>query len=303
MSARRAIALAAALLVASMANGGHESPVYPSYYPHEIEIRTIAPGKAAELLRAGDLHAHVGPIPAPDPSKSIGAVESLGSLVVVRLDPDSPLAETAEVTIPLLARPERSVAATKSFIASLLVLLRLVAAWTGEKDLDDACTDAPAVLRQAWSLDWSPAVDALCKARTMFVVGRGLNLAIAQEAALKLKETSGLHAEAYSAAEVKHGPTALVGPGFPVLVLEPGDEGRADVEALARDYVGRGASVVMTGGELPGAVNLPFVPGLHPALAPIATIQAFYRFAAALSVARGFDPDHPPHLRKVTRTR
>ena len=94
MNTRRTIALAAALLVASVANSGHELPVYPSYYPHEIEIRTIAPGEAADVMRAGNLHAFVGTTPAcpPNPPNTVGAVESLGSLLVVRLNPDSPLA-------------------------------------------------------------------------------------------------------------------------------------------------------------------------------------------------------------------
>jgi hypothetical protein len=94
MKARRTIAFAAALLVAAVAESGHELPVYPSYYPHEIEIKTIAPGEAAAAMRAGNLHAYVGanPVFAPNPPKPIDAVVSLGSLVVVRLNPDAPLA-------------------------------------------------------------------------------------------------------------------------------------------------------------------------------------------------------------------
>jgi glucosamine--fructose-6-phosphate aminotransferase (isomerizing) len=241
---------------------------------------------------------------SPDIIVSARAARDAGALVVALVnDPDSPLAEAAEITLPLLAGPERSVAATKSFIASLLALLGLVAAWTDDEDLHEAVAASPAALRRAWALDWSPAVAALSDAASLFVVGRGLNLATAQEAALKLKETSRLHAEAYSAAEVKHGPTALVDTGFPVLMLVPADEGREDVEALARDYVERGAQVILAGSEQAGALNLPSLTDLHPAVAPIAAIQSLYRLAAALSVARGLDPDHPPHLQKVTRTR
>ena len=95
MKARRAIVLAAAaLLVAAMARGGHELPVYPSYYPHEIEIRTIAPEAAADLLRAGKLHAYVGGAPdfAGSPPNTMNVAQSLGSFVVVRLEPESLLA-------------------------------------------------------------------------------------------------------------------------------------------------------------------------------------------------------------------
>ena len=241
---------------------------------------------------------------SPDILISARAAKDAGAFVVAIVnDARSPLSEVAEVTIPILAGRERSVAATKSFIGSLLAILGLVAAWTGEDDLSRALADAPQVLHAAWDLDWSPAVAALSNASSLFVLGRGLNYAIAQEAALKLKETCGLHAEAFSAAEVKHGPMALVGAGFPVVMLVPSGEGRDAFGTLVRDFIDRRAQVIMTGGEQDGALTLPFLPQLHPVLAPLATIQSFYRFAVSLSLARGLDPDHPPHLRKVTETR
>lgn len=241
---------------------------------------------------------------SPDILASARDARDAGALVVALVNDDSaPLAETADVTIPLLAGPERSVAATKSFIASLLALLHLVATWTEDDDLQDALTGTPDILRRAWQLDWSPAVETLAGATSMFVIGRGLNLAIAQEAALKLKETCGLHAEALSAAEVRHGPMALVGPGFPVLMLAPDDEARQSFRPLVEDFIGRGAKVILAGDAVPGALTLPSQAGLHPALAPLATIQSFYRLAVQLSLARGRDPDHPPGLNKVTRTR
>jgi glucosamine--fructose-6-phosphate aminotransferase (isomerizing) len=241
---------------------------------------------------------------SPDVIISARAAKDAGALVVAIVnDEHSPLSEVAEVTIPILAGRERSVAATKSFIGSLLVILGLVAAWIDEDDLGRALADAPQALNAAWSLDWSPAVAALSHASSLYVLGRGLNYAIAQEAALKLKETCGLHAEAFSAAEVKHGPMALVGAGFPVIMLMPSGEGRDAFGTLVRDFVDRRAQVIMTGGEQEGALALPFLPGLYPVLAPLATIQSFYRFAVSLSLARGLDPDHPPHLRKVTETR
>jgi hypothetical protein len=95
MKARRAIILAtAALLVAPMARSGHEQPVYPSYYPHEIDIRTMAPEQAGDLLREGKLHAYVGSAPPVAGARpgTIGTVESLGSFVIVRINPDSPMA-------------------------------------------------------------------------------------------------------------------------------------------------------------------------------------------------------------------
>jgi len=241
---------------------------------------------------------------SPDIVISARGARAAGALVAALVnDPQSPLALSAEVTLPLFAGPERSVAATKSFVASLVAILSLVASWTGDDDLQRALADVPQVLDNAWALDWSPAVAELAGARGLFVLGRGLSLAIAQEAALKLKETCGLHAEAFSAAEVRHGPMALVGPGFPVLMLAPGDEGQEDFEQLADELVGLGASVIMAGGERPGVLTLPTLRGLHSAVAPLAMIQSFYRFAVALSLAHGCDPDRPPNLRKVTETR
>ena len=156
-------------------------------------------------------------------------------------------------------------------------------------------------LASAWQLDWSAAIEHLRSANNLFVVGRGLGLGIAQEAALKLKETCGLHAEAFSSAELRHGPVALVGQGFPVLAFAQHDETRADVEALACELNGVGARVLLAGSQVPGAVALPALRA-HPAIEPLLLIQSFYRLVNALAAARGRDPDRPPHLRKVTET-
>ncbi len=126
--------------------------------------------------------------------------------------------------------------------------------------------------------------------------------AIAQEAALKLKETSQLHAEAFSTAELRHGPMALVRPGFPVLMFSQSDETATNVEQTAAALVERGARVFLLAPRLPGATTLPTI-GCAPLLEPILQIQSFYRAAEALAVARGLDPDRPPHLAKVTETR
>jgi glucosamine--fructose-6-phosphate aminotransferase (isomerizing) len=241
---------------------------------------------------------------SPDLVISAQAAKEAGALVVALVnDADSPLAAAADVAVPLLAGPERSVAATKSYIGSLLSVLHLTAAWTGEPDLAEAMAAAPAALADGWTLDWTPMVEPLLGAGSVFVIGRGLGLSIAQEAALKLKETSGLHAEAYSAAEVRHGPMAIVGEGFPVLMLAPNDAAGEGFEELAGEFLDRGARVMMAGAAHPGAIELPTLPGLHPALAPAVAIQSFYRAVARLSLARGYDPDRPPHLRKVTETR
>ena len=238
---------------------------------------------------------------SPDLLRNAEAAREAGARVVALVNADdSPLAALADVVVPLRAGPERSVAATKSYLASLSALVQLAALWSDDFALLDALERLPAAMRQAWECDWSPAGAGLADARNLFVLGRGIGLGAAQEAALKLKETCGLHAEAYSAAEVKHGPMALVGPGFPVLMFAQPDQTEAGTLALADEFRSRGARVWLASSQ-PGA-DLPLATAPHPACAPLLLVQSFYRMANALSLARGFDPDRPPHLNKVTET-
>ena len=170
-----------------------------------------------------------------------------------------------------------------------------------EEELLAALDGLPALLDRAWALDWSPALEPLRHATNLYVVARGPAFGIAQEMALKIKETCGFHAEAFSAAEVRHGPMAIVEKGFPVLLLGQDDESRDSVADLAPDFAERGALVLSAGlGDVPG-IRLPALDA-HPALQPLLLVQSFYRLANALAVARGRDPDHPPHLAKVTET-
>jgi len=231
------------------------------------------------------------------------AAASGGTVVALVNDEASPLAQLAELTLPLRAGPEVSVAATKSYIASLSALCQLVAAWSGDADLQAALDGLPALLDEAWAQPWDAAIEPLLTASGLYVIGRGLGFAIAQEAALKFKETCGLHAEAFSSAEMRHGPMALVGPGFPILAFAQDDESRPGVEAALESCVRQGAAPMKAGGEAqPGVTSLPSPRG-HSTLQPLAFIQSFYRMASQLAVARGFDPDRPPHLAKVTETR
>jgi glucosamine--fructose-6-phosphate aminotransferase (isomerizing) len=239
---------------------------------------------------------------SPDLLASARNARERGALTIALCNtPGAPLAEVAHYTVPLHAGPEKSVAATKSFIASLSALVHLVAEWAGDSALLDALARAPAQLRGAFELDWSAAIETLRAASNLFVIGRGYGLGIAQEAALKFKETCGLHAEAFSAAEVRHGPMAIVGSGFPVLAFSQSDDTRPSIETVAQEFAARGAGVLLAGGSAPGALALPVVEA-HPVIEPMLMVQAFYRFAAALAEARGYDPDVPPHLRKVTET-
>ena len=239
---------------------------------------------------------------SPDLLATVSRGKAAGARVLALVNaPGSPLAALADEVLPLGAGPERSVAATKSYLASLAAIVQLIAAWAADGELATALERAPAQLAQAWELDWSAALARLTPVTSLYVVGRGPGLAAAQEAALKLKETCALHAEAVSAAELHHGPLALVRPGFPVLVLAQHDASHAGVEQLAASLATQGAQVLLAGARAAGAIGLPTL-AAHPVIEPLLLVQSVYRLANALAIARGEDPDRPPHLAKVTET-
>jgi glutamine---fructose-6-phosphate transaminase (isomerizing) len=215
----------------------------------------------------------------------------------------SPLGRAAQWALDLRAGPEHSVAATKSHIAQLAAGARLVAAWQDDATLGAALTRLPEALSIAARADGSALAAMLQSAQRMLVIGRGLGLAVAMEAALKLKETCGIHAEAFSGAEVRHGPLALIEPGYPVLIFALRGPAQAGLLALAVDLRVRGAQVLLAAPAGTPGVSLALQPAPDEDLEPITAIQSFYPALEALAQARGADPDRPRHLAKVTTTR
>jgi glucosamine--fructose-6-phosphate aminotransferase (isomerizing) len=266
------------------------APSVSSIYDAQSDLRGVLFMAISQSGRSPDLLAAMR-----------NARESGASTVALCNSPDSPLMELADVAVPLHAGPEKCVAATKSFIASLSCIAQLVASWSEDRELLAALTQLPAQLAQASACDWSRAVETLREAVNLFVVARGFGLGAAQEAALKLKETCGLHAEAFSSAEVRHGPMALVGRGFPLLMFTQRDDTRPGIEELATEFAARGARVLLAGAQAREAISLPTVEA-HAVVEPLLAIQSFYVMANALALARGLDPDRPPHLNKVTET-
>jgi glutamine---fructose-6-phosphate transaminase (isomerizing) len=225
-----------------------------------------------------------------------------GTTAAVVNHADSPLAKAAQWCFPLHAGQEASVAATKSYITQLVAGARIVGAWQGDSQFNSAISALPDVLHRAATLDWSKAVDALVGHERLFVIGRGTGLAVAMEAALKFKETCAIQAEAFSGAEVKHGPMALIDEGYPLLIFAPRGPAQAGLIALAEEMRGRGAMVYLAApADVPSA-DLPLISTGHVDLDPIAAVQSFYPMVEALSRARGFNPDQPRHLAKVTKT-
>lgn len=225
-----------------------------------------------------------------------------GSTVALVNDPDSPLAAASEWVMPLHAGAEKSVAATKSFICSLSAGARLAATWQNDAALTAALHALPEALRAACALDWSAGIEALAGAERMMVIGRGTGLAIAQEAALKFKETCAIQAEVFSSAEVQHGPMALVDAGYPMLVFAPRGPAQAGLITLADQMRARGARVLLAATPDIAERQLTLASTGSDDLDPIAAVQSFYLLVEAVARARGRDPDRPPHLNKVTST-
>lgn len=240
---------------------------------------------------------------SPDLLASVAAAKTSGATVLALCNSaDAPLVSAADHVIPLRAGPEISVAATKSYLATLAALARLVAAWTGNSALHAAIAELPDLMDRAWELDWSSALPLLQTADHLYVVARGLGLGAAQEVALKCKETCGLHAESFSSAEVRHGPFTLLGPRFPALLIAQNDSTRAGLEALAAELAARGIPVFISGTASAGGAHV--LPSIECAaeLGPVLAVQSAYRMIAELSVRRGFDPDRPASLSKITET-
>ena len=217
-------------------------------------------------------------------------------------DATSPLAMLCDVTIPLAAGEERSVAATKSCLAAMAAFLHLVAHWSGNASLLAHVIKLPLVLDAAREQDWYPALQRLRTSRDLYVVGRGPALGVAAEMALKCKEAARLHAEAFSAAELIHGPLELVRDGFPVVVLTQVDAAAEQNCFVLDRLLALGAQVFTTEAGVAGAILLPLAPDLPSVLAPLAALQSFYLAISRVAQDRGLDPDNPANLRKVTQT-
>jgi glucosamine--fructose-6-phosphate aminotransferase (isomerizing) len=232
------------------------------------------------------------------------AAKACGALTVAIVnDASSPLASESDVVLPLSAGEESSVAATKTFIASLAALVRLVACWSEDAAVSAALETLPDRLSRAAQLDWSEALNALSQANSTAVLGRGPTLAIAEEASLKLKEICHIHAEGYSGSEFQHGPIALVSGDYPVLILMPTDEARHELAKLASDLCRKSRLVFVAGNATGDAKLLPVLPPDQPDADAICLIQTFYGFAARLADRLGLDAAQPRHLRKITLTR
>jgi len=178
--------------------------------------------------------------------------------------------------------------------------IRLIAVWQRDQALLEALEDIASLVSTVTPPD--EIFDQVARFSSCFVLGRGATLPIALEAALKLKETCAIHAEAFSSAEVLHGPAALITPGFPVIAFVPQDEARESMLETVKRLSDMGAKILAfdSNEAIAGPLAMPLPQ--HTMLAPLPMLHAFYTLAEAAARRRGRDPDHPPHLRKVTVT-
>ncbi|GAB4167123.1 MAG: SIS domain-containing protein [Thalassobaculales bacterium] len=237
---------------------------------------------------------------SPDLVAATAQARDAGALTLALVnDGASPVAGAADLVLALRAGPERSVAATKTVIASMAACAALLGRLAGDRALLAALDRLPASLDAALALDWAGWTLLLRGAAAAVVTGRGPGLAAAREIALKLAETLRLPALAYSAAELRHGPRAALGAATPVLALRQDDAVAATVDALAAELAAAGVPLALCGGP---RGDLPWLAGLHPVLAPVCMLPPAYRAIEAEARRRCLDPDRPPGLAKVTET-
>ena len=301
-------------LIATGARGSSDNAATFAKYLFEtrlgIATMSAAPSVqsvyAAEPDLAGTLFLAISQSgKSPDLVRQAEAAKRAGARVVAMVNVEaSPLAAAADFVDSACA-PARSSASRRrrAFFARCRRSLHLAAEWKDDDALRDALADVPAALNEDAALDWHSLVDGLADAASLFVVGRGLGLAAAQEAALKLKETCGIHAEAFSAAEVQHGPMTLVGAALSGRVLRAGRRHERE-HARNRGEIPRArrARVDDRRRGSKAATRCRCRATRDPACTPLDRRASFLRAVNALAVRRGRDPDAPPHLSKVTET-
>jgi glutamine---fructose-6-phosphate transaminase (isomerizing) len=231
---------------------------------------------------------------SPDILAQVAMAKAAGAMVVALVnDTTSPLAEQADFVVPLFVGPEKAVAATKSYLATLSALLQLVAVWSQQPELLNAVNALPELLLQAQALPAQLTAEGVANVKHGVVLGRGPGYAIAREIALKLKEVCGIHAEAFSSAEFLHGPVTLVKDQFAIIDVTVHDEAYAAHKSQITEVQSRGASLVhLDHGTLVS----------HPRVLPLLVLQRFYLDVEAVARSRGVNPDAPPGLNKVTKT-
>ncbi|SFQ19970.1 SIS domain-containing protein [Tranquillimonas alkanivorans] len=249
------------------------------HLPHAVAVAISQSGRSHDLVAATEACA-------------VGGAET----VALTNSPDSPLGAAAGTAVDLCAGPEKAVAATKSYVNSVLSGLWLIAHWTDDVALKDALQAMPARFEAARTVDWGELCTDFARIDRLFVLGRGPGLGIVGEVALKAMELCGVQASAYSAAEVLHGPARVLTAGFPVLALgavaEPG------MDQTLEKLTSQGVRLIAEPGLAASAAETP----VARLLDRLVQLVPLYSALEAAARTRGWDPDRPEFLRKETVT-
>jgi glucosamine--fructose-6-phosphate aminotransferase (isomerizing) len=247
---------------------------------------------------------------SPDVASVLAEAQRQGRpTIALTNDGDSLLAQQADAVLPLAAGEERAVAATKTYLNSVGAVALLFAAIAEDDVALDELRRMPEVLERqiALSLESAPPLDEYRESVGATVVARGVNYGTAFEIALKIRELSGLVVEAYSPADLMHGPIAAIQPGWPVIVIAPTGPARPSVEGLVVPLKERGARVIAVSDVAAvlrrAQTRLPLVPRIPEWLSPLTAVIPGQVTAMQLAQLRGLDIDSPAGLRKVTLTR
>lgn len=299
-------------VVVSIARGSSDHAAHFLKYAIELEmgIPVASLGPSLASIYQGQLKLARGAAIAVSQSGASpdivalakAAVAGEGSVIALANTVPSPLSEAASMAIDIDAGKEVAVAATKSFVNSIIAGLAVLAAWKQDAHLHAAVQELPRHLEAALKLDWSAMIEPLATAESLYMLGRGPALAIASEAALKCKETCELHAEAYSSAEVLHGPVSLVGKAFPVIVFAARDKAEASIVETSSKLQAKAAKIYVTSEKATPRERLPFVETGNALTDALCLIVPYYGMVEELSRKRGFNPDKPAALQKVTTT-
>ncbi|GHF39295.1 glucosamine--fructose-6-phosphate aminotransferase (isomerizing) [Deinococcus metalli] len=244
---------------------------------------------------------------SPDLVESLRRARRGGALTVALVNVlDSPLAHAADLVLPLHAGEERAVAATKSYLAALTLGARLLCALRPDAALAGALARLPDALREVIHGEalTRNAAALLAASERPLVLGRGLHGGVAAETALKLQETAGVGALAFSTSEFAHGPARLAEPGTLALCFQARDATARLTAATYAELRGYGADVLSIGAPVDGAdATVPTPATGHTLTDPATSAVAAQLLIAHAALRRGQDPDAPPRLSKVTRTR
>ncbi len=302
-------------LVVTVARGSSDHAA--TFFKYATEIHMRLPVVSAALSVSGLYHAppdYQGALvvaisqsgASPDLIETIRQARSGGALTLALVNVEhSPLAEAAELVLPLCAGPELAVAATKSYLAALTLCVRLLQAWHPDGALAAALIDLPHILEQVLTEEnrIRTAARQLLSTRPLIVLGRGLHQGVSAEMALKLQETAAIPALAFSTAEFAHGPARLAVPGSRILAFQARDATAELTRTTYQALQAAGVLLSVIGDRIGEEAAVPTPGSTHPLTDPVVSALAAQLLIGHAAVMLGENPDAPPGLSKVTYTR